>query len=156
MSIKKATRFIPAGLTSVYPDQNSSWRVNGGRSNVGVSGIGSEEETGGIIKDDSGDGSGVIIGADAGTEPAQDKERIRLAASNSTLICLKDLILINQLIPLYGFILSCVKYWTLLHKIPFPRITLYRNSSFLQVLTNSQDRTTLESQVDRYGGGYEG
>tara|TARA_Y100000310_G_C20596228_1_gene770652 strand:- start:90 stop:359 length:270 start_codon:yes stop_codon:yes gene_type:complete len=79
--------------------------VDGGRSNAGVFGIGSEEDTGGIVEDDSGDGSGVTTGPDAGTEPAQAKERIRLAAISSTLFCLKALIIINHLIPLYWLIL---------------------------------------------------
>jgi len=77
---------------------------------VGASEFGSEEDIGGVVEDDSGDGSGVTIVSGAGTEPAQAKERIRLAASNSTQICWKDLILINHHIPLYWLILSRVKH----------------------------------------------
>ncbi len=68
---------------------------------MGVSRIGPEEDTGGVVEDASGDGSGVAIGSDAGTEPAQARERVRLAAISSTLVCLEGLIFITRLIPLY-------------------------------------------------------
>ncbi len=103
--------------------------MDGGSSNVVVSGIGSEEDTGGVGeddseedtggvgKDDSGDGSGVTIGSEAGTGLAQAKEKIRLAAISSTLICLKALIIINHLIPPHPTLLAYPQSCQTLHII---------------------------------------
>ena len=93
----------------MYPGQGSSRIAEGSRSNAGVSGICSGDYTGNVTEDGSGDGSGVFTGSGIRTELAQAKERIRLVANNSRPICLKNLIFISNLIPLYWLIFSCVK-----------------------------------------------